>query len=397
MTPMNSAQEVAAGATRAAAPARRPQAEALIDLDAIAHNTRILVEHAGDAAVMAIVKADGYNHGAVPVARAALAAGARELGVATVREALALRAGGLTAPVLCWLHAPGTDFTAAIEADIGIGVSSPRQVLEVADAARSVGRTAVVSLKVDTGMNRNGVSADELDVTVAALVRETRSGAVDVHGMFSHLVSADVPGDPVNDRQKRRFDAAVEVMTRAGVAPRQRHIANSAAVLTRPDMAYDAVRPGIAMYGLSPAPDLGDFGLRPAMTLRATVILLKQVAAGEGVSYGHEWIAPRDTTVALLPVGYADGITRALKNRYEVSINGRRHPAVGRVCMDQVIVDLGPGRPDVVEGDTAYFFGPGDNGELTAQDWAETLGTINYEVITGIRGRVERTVVGGVG
>ncbi|MGB6182543.1 MAG: alanine racemase, partial [Rhodococcus sp. (in: high G+C Gram-positive bacteria)] len=167
--------------------------------------------------------------------------------------------------------------------------------------------------------------------------------------------------------------------------------ANSAAALTRPDMAYDLVRPGIALYGLSPAPDVGDFGLRPAMTLRATVVLLKRVAAGEGVSYGHEWIAPTDTTVALLPVGYADGITRHLKNRYEVSINGRSYPAVGRVCMDQVVVDVGPGRPDVDEGDTAYFFGPGDHGEPSAQDWADTLGTINYEVVTGIKGRVERT------
>ncbi|MGB3771331.1 MAG: alanine racemase [Rhodococcus sp. (in: high G+C Gram-positive bacteria)] len=369
----------------------RPQAEALVDLGAIAHNTRILVEHAGDAGVMAVVKADGYNHGALPVARAALEAGATELGVATVTEALALRAGGVSAPVLCWLHAPGTDFARAIDAGIGIGVSSPRQVVEVADAARSAGKPALVSLKVDTGMNRNGVGADELDACLDALVAARRAGDLTVHGLFSHLVSADVPADPVNDMQKRRFDAAAESMSRAGIAPRVRHLANSAAALTRPDMAYDLVRPGIALYGLSPAPDVGDFGLRPAMTVRATVVLLKRVAAGEGVSYGHEWIAPTDTTVALLPVGYADGITRHLKNRYEVSINGRRYPAVGRVCMDQVVVDVGPGRPDVDEGDTGYFFGPGDHGEPSAQDWADTLGTINYEVVTGIKGRVERT------
>ncbi|WP_442973074.1 alanine racemase [Rhodococcus sp. NBC_00297] len=395
MTPVNSAQEVPTSPV-APAPTSRPQAEALIDLDAVAHNIRILIEHAGDAAVMAVVKADGYNHGGVEVARAALAAGARELGVATAAEALGLRTAGLTAPVLCWLHAPGTDFTGLIDSDVEIGVSSPRQIAEVGDAARRVGRPAVVSLKVDTGMNRNGVGADEFDAAVDALVAEQRGGALRVRGLFSHLVDADVPGDPINDRQKERFDAAADAMARAGVAPEVRHIANSAGALTRPDLAYDMVRPGIALYGLSPAPHLGWFGLRPVMTLRATVILLKRVAAGDGVSYGHEWIAPVDTTVALLPVGYADGITRALKNRYEVSIHGVRYPAVGRVCMDQIVVDLGPGRPDVAEGDTAYLFGPGDHGEPTAQDWAETLDTINYEVVTGIRGRVRRTFAGGV-
>lgn len=374
------------------APTAAPQAEAVIDLDAIAHNTRILLDRAGGSEVMAIVKGDGYNHGAVDVARTALDAGATEVGVATIREALALRDGGITAPLLCWLHAPGADFAEAIEHDIEIGVSSPRQILEVADVARRVGTRAVVSLKVDTGMNRNGVGPDELSGAIEVLADEHRRGALVVHGLFSHLVSADVPGDPVNDLQKARFDAASSAMVAAGIAPAVRHIANSAATLTRPDLAYEMVRPGIALYGLSPAPDLGTFGLRPAMTLRATVILLKHVRAGDGVSYGHEWTAPQDTTVALLPVGYADGIVRALANRYEVAVHGVRYPAVGRVCMDQVMVDLGPGTPEVAEGDTAYLFGPGDHGEPTAQDWAETLQTINYEVVTGIKGRVERTV-----
>lgn len=370
----------------------RPQAEAVIDLDAVAHNVRVLTARAGSADVMAVVKADGYAHGAVPVARAALASGAAELGVATVREALALRAAGIAAPVLCWLHAPGADFGAAIEHDVEIAVSTPRQIADVAAAARELGRRATVSLKVDTGMNRGGLAPDVFDAALDLLAAER--GSLDVRGVFSHLVAADEPGDPVTDLQKRRFDAAIDAMVRAGVPPRVRHLANSAATLLRPDLAYDMVRPGIAVYGLSPAPEVGAFDLRPVMTLRATVVLLKHVPAGGGVGYGHRWIAPRDTVVALLPIGYADGVVRSLSNRYEVAIRGRRHPAVGRVSMDQIVIDVGPGT-DVEVGDAAYLFGPGDHGESTAQDWAETLDTIGYEVVTGVRGRVERTYRGG--
>ncbi|MFW0872111.1 alanine racemase [Rhodococcoides corynebacterioides] len=380
-------------ATPTAGTTARPQAEAVIDLDAVAHNVRVLTARAGSADVMAVVKADGYNHGAVPVARAALGAGAAELGVATVQEALALRAAGVDAPVLCWLHAPGADFRAAIEADVEIGVSTPRQIAEVVDAARTAGRRATVSVKLDTGMNRGGLAPDMVDEALDLLSRER--GALDVRGAFSHLVAADDPEDPVTDLQKRRFDALVDAMTRAGVAPRTRHLANSAATLLRPDLAYDLVRPGIAVYGLSPAPDLGSFDLRPVMTVRATVVLLKNVPAGGGVGYGHQWIAPRDTVVALIPLGYADGVVRGLTGRYEVAVRGRRHRAVGRVSMDQVVIDVGPDG-DVEVGDDAYFFGPGDHGESSAQDWAEVLDTINYEVVTGVRGRVERTYRGGV-
>ncbi|TJZ81655.1 alanine racemase [Rhodococcus oryzae] len=371
-----------------------PQAEALIDLDAIAHNVRLLCEHAGDAEVMAVVKADAYNHGAAEVARTALASGAAELGVTTVEEALELRAAGIDAPILSWLHTPDTDFTAAIAAGIELSVSSPRHLESVVAAARVLGSTATVSLKVDTGLGRNGVSPFELGDTLHDLARAEAEGAVRLRGMFSHLAHADQPHHPVIDTQAARLEHAVAEARRVGLRPELVHLANSAAVLTRPDLRFDMVRPGIAIYGLSPVPELGGFGLRPAMTLRARVALVKKIAAGEGVSYGHTWIAPRDTMVALLPVGYADGIPRALGGRFEVQIGGRRHPQIGRVCMDQVVVDLGPDPAGIAEGDVAVLFGSGDDGEPVAQDWADALDTIHYEVVTGVRGRIVRGFTG---
>jgi len=372
-----------------------PRAEALIDLGAIAHNVGVLRAHAGGAEVMAVVKADGYGHGASQTARAALAAGARELGVATLEEALALRAAGITAPILSWLHLPDEDFGPAIAADVELGVSSPRHLAGVASAARAVGRPAVVSVKIDTGLNRNGVAATEWPALLDALARVQAEGVVEVRGLFSHLACADEPTNPVNDLQAQRLTDALAQARAVGVRPTVVHLANSAAALTRPDLGFDMVRPGIAVYGLTPVPEAGDFGLRPAMTLRARVALIKRVAAGEGASYSHLWTAPRDTTVALLPIGYADGVPRVLTNRLDVWLGGQRRPVVGRICMDQVVVDCGPDGGGVAEGDTAVFFGTGDLGEPLAQDWANALGTIHYEVVTGVHGRVQRSYAGG--
>ncbi len=372
-----------------------PRAEALIDLDAIAHNIGVLREHAGSAAVMAVVKADGYGHGASQTARAALSAGAHELGVATLEEALALRAAGIAAPVLSWLHLPDEDFGPAIAADVELGVSSPRHLAGVASAARAAGRPAVVSVKIDTGLNRNGVAATEWPELLDMLARAQAEGVVEVRGLFSHLACADEPTNPMNDLQAQRLTDALAQARAVGVRPAVVHLANSAAALTRPDLGFDMVRPGIAVYGLTPVPEAGDFGLRPAMTLRARVALIKRVAAGEGASYSHLWTAPRDTTVALLPIGYADGVPRVLTNRLDVWLGGQRRPVVGRICMDQVVVDCGPDGGGVAEGDTAVFFGTGDLGEPLAQDWANALGTIHYEVVTGVHGRVQRSYAGG--
>jgi alanine racemase len=365
--------------------------ETVVDLDAIAHNVRVLREHAGDAAVMVVVKADAYNHGAVQVGRAALAAGAAELGVTTISEALELRAAGITAPILSWLNTSDADYTAAIAADIEIGVSSTAHLRAVERAARASGTTATVTLKLDTGLNRNGVSSAEYPHVLALLQELVAERVVQLRAMFSHLAHADQPQHPVIDVQRDRFVEAIAVAKDYGLQPEVVHLANSAATLTRPDLAFDMVRPGIAVYGLSPIPEISDFGLRPAMTFRARVALVKRVAQGEGVSYGHEWIAPHDTTVALIPAGYADGVFRSLGGRLEVLINGRRRPGAGRICMDQFVVDLGPGPLDVAEGDEAILFGPGTSGEPTAQDWADLLGTIHYEVVTSPRGRIRRT------
>jgi alanine racemase len=366
-------------------------AEAVVDLGAIEHNVRVLREHAGPAQLMAVVKADGYGHGATRVARAALAAGAAELGVATVDEALALRTDGITAPVLAWLHPPALDFGPALLADVEIAVSSVRQLDELLDAVRRTGRTATVSVKVDTGLNRNGVAPAQYPSMLTALRQAVAEDAIRLRGLMSHMVYADQPDNPINDVQAQRFSEMLAQARDQGVRYEVAHLSNSSATMFRPDLAFDMVRPGIAVYGLSPVPELGDVGLIPAMTVKCAVALVKSIHAGEGVSYGHTWIAERDTTVALMPIGYADGVFRSLGGRLDVLINGRRRPGVGRICMDQFLVDLGPGPIDVVEGDEAILFGPGSSGEPTAQDWADLLGTIHYEVVTSPRGRITRT------
>ena len=368
--------------------------EAVVDLGAIAHNVRILLEHAGSAQVMAVVKADGYGHGATAVARTALAAGVDELGDATISEALALRTDGITAPVLAWLHAPGTVFDTAVNADVGIGITSLRQIDDLLGAVARTGRTAEVTIKVDTGLNRNGVAMGEYPAVLTALARAVADDTIRVRGIMSHLASGDEPDHPLNDLQAQRFTAMLAEARSRGVDFEVAHLSNSPSTMTRPDLGFDMVRPGIAVYGLSPIPERGDLGLRPAMTLKCAVAMVKSVRAGEGVSYGHAWTAAVDTAVALLPIGYADGVYRTLSGRLAVLINGRSYNSVGRICMDQFMVDLGPGDTDVAEGDEAILFGPGTSGEPTAQNWADLLGTIHYEVVTSPRGRVLRTFTG---
>ncbi|SDR19299.1 alanine racemase [Tsukamurella pulmonis] len=363
---------------------------AQIDLGAVAHNTRIVAEHAPSAATMAVLKADAYGHGALPVAGAVLAGGATEIGVTTVDEAVALREGGVTVPLLSWLSTSG--YERAIDADVRLGVSSPRQLADVVAAARDVGRPAVVHVKVDTGLSRNGVSAAEWVEVRDALVAAERAGHVHLQGVFTHLAHGDEPEHPFLDVQRDALAATVADARAHGLAPTLVHAANSAAALTRPDLHFDLVRPGIALYGGIPVPGR-DFGLRQVMTFAAPVILIKRIRAGDGVSYGHSWIAPRDTVVGLIPAGYADGVWRPLSGRFEVAIGGRRFPQVGRVCMDQSVIDLGPDGGGVAEGDTAVLFGDAPAADR-ASDWAQMLDTIDYEVLTGVRGRSVRTYTG---
>jgi alanine racemase len=377
-------------------PSARTRAEAVVDLDAVRHNIGVLRAAAPTAAVMAVVKADGYGHGAVPVARAVLEAGAGWLGVCTLEEALDLRRAGITAPVLSWLHLPAEDFTEAVAAGVDLSVASRGHLAAVLAGARRAGRPVRLHLKADTGLSRNGAQpagwSDLLDDAAKAVA----DGSAEVVAVWSHLAHADAPHHPTLDRQAARLTAAWQAARERGLDP-IRHLANSAATLTRPDLHFELVRPGIAVYGLDPLDrQPAQSPLRPAMTLRARVALVKRVPAGEGVSYGHEWTTPRETTLALLPIGYADGVPRRLgrEGRMRVLLAGAVRPVVGRVCMDQVVVDCGD---DVVrEGEHAVLFGPGDHGEPTAQDWADELGTIHYEVVTGVHGRrVTRTVTGG--
>lgn len=336
---------------------------------------------------MAVVKADGYGHGALPVARAALEAGASWLGSCSLAEALDLRAGGIKARIMSWLDVPETDLTPGVEAGIDLSASSVRELSGIVAAAEKVGTPARVHLKIDTGLSRNGCQPRDWPDLVEAAAKAQSDGHVEVVAVWSHLACADEPDHPATDRQAERFVTAHAIAVNAGLEP-MRHIANSAATLNRPDLHFDLVRVGIAMYGLNPLPYKEN--LRPAMTFRSSVALAKRITAGESVSYGHTWTTPRDTNLALVPVGYADGVSRALSNRMDVLLAGRRRPIVGRVCMDQIVVDCGD---DLVnEGDEVVLFGDGRQGEPTATEWANTLGTIDYEVVTGMyRPRVVRS------
>ena len=384
------------GAGRATLRAGRSPARATVDLDAIRRNVEVLRQHAGSAAVMAVVKADGYGHGLVPSARAAVSGGASWLGVAQLNEAMALRDNGIHVPVLSWLHVPGTDFVAAISADIDLSVSALWSLAEVAEAARTLGRTARIHLKVDSGLGRNGAFGEDWPVLLHAARSLEAEGVVRIVGVWSHFVYADEPSHPTVRSQQERFRQAVGEAERAGCDLEVRHIANSAATLTNPDASFDLVRPGLAVYGLSPVPSLGNprsFGLTPAMTLSADLAVTKRIPAGQGLSYGHVYVTSQDTTVGLVPMGYADGIPRNATNVGPVSIGGTRHTVSGRVCMDQFTVDLGPGS-GAQAGDPVTLFGSGESGEPTAQDWAQATGTISYEIITRIGARVPRVYVG---
>ncbi|MEO5663729.1 MAG: alanine racemase [Nocardioides sp.] len=362
------------------------RAEIVVDLEAVRHNVRLLRELVGpDVAMMTVVKADAYGHGMLEVARAARQAGADWLGVATLDEALDLRAAGDTGRVLCWLAVPGEQYADAIAADIDLTAYSRAELDEIV----ATGPRARVQLKVDTGLSRGGAArADWRDVFGHAAELE-QAGRLDITGIWSHFAASDEPEHPANDAQEAAFREAVELAEALGMRPELRHLANSAAAILRPSSRFNLVRCGIASYGLDPAPGLTpDLGLVPAMTVRASLAMSKPVATGDGVSYGHTWIADRDTTVGLVPAGYGEGVPRAAGNTASVWVDGRRRSIRGRVCMDQFMIDLGGDLPP--PGTEVVLFGSGSRGEPTAQDWAEALDTINYEIVTRVGGRFVR-------
>ncbi|MGK5546400.1 alanine racemase [Streptomyces sp. URMC 127] len=371
------------------------RARALVDLAALRANVRTLKARAPRSQLMAVVKANAYGHGAVQCARAAREAGAEWLGTATPDEALALRAAGDTGRLMCWLWTPGGPWREAVEADVDVAVSGVWALAELTEAVRAAGRPARVQLKIDTGLGRNGCQPDDWPELIAVAREAEEAGLVKVTGIWSHFACADEPGHPSIRAQLEVFRDAVAYAERQGVEPEVRHIANSPATLTIPEAHFDLVRTGIAMYGVSPSPEVGtpqDFGLKPVMTLSASLASVKRVPGGHGVSYGHHYVTPGPTTLALVPLGYADGIPRAGSGTGPVLVGGKWRTVAGRVAMDQFVVDLGGDTAEA--GDEAVLFGPGDRGEPTAEDWARATGTIAYEVVTRISNRVPRVYVG---
>ncbi|MDQ0763275.1 alanine racemase [Streptomyces canus] len=379
----------------ATAPTAPLRARAEIDLAALRANVRALRARASGAAVMAVVKSDAYGHGAVPCARAAVEAGARWLGTATPEEALALRKAGLPGRIMCWLWTPGGPWREAIEADLDVSVSGLWALRELVAAAREAGLPARVQLKADTGLGRGGCQpGEDWAELVAEALRAQSEGLLRVTGLWSHFACADEPGHPSIAAQLTRFREMLAYAEGQGVRPEVRHIANSPAALTLPESHFDLVRAGIAVYGISPSPELGapaDFGLRPVMTLSASIALVKRVPGGHGVSYGHHYVTPGATTLGLVPVGYADGIPRHASGAGPVLVDGKWRTVAGRIAMDQFVVDLGGDEP--AAGAQAVLFGPGDRGEPTAEDWAQAAGTIAYEIVTRIGTRVPRVYV----
>ncbi len=344
------------------------------------------------AQVMAVVKADGYGHGMIPAARAGLAGGAQWLGVVHVPEALALRQAGLDARVLCLTGVPGSAHEEAIHADIDLTADAVPLLAEIAAAAGRAGRPARVQLKVETGMARGGATMADWAGLVAAALAAEADGRVRITGIWSHLACADIPGHPSISGQAAAFRDAVALAEAAGARPEVRHLANTAAVLTLPDTWFDLVRPGGGMYGLATLPGGAPDWLRPAMTVRTRLVLAKQVPDGTPVSYGHRYTTRGTSTLGLIPVGYAEGIPRRASGVVELQARGRRWRIAGTVCMDLSVVDFAA--EPAQAGDEVVLFGPGDDGEPTAQEWADALGTVSYEIVTNFSARLTRNYSG---
>ncbi|WP_447587717.1 alanine racemase [Microbacterium lacticum] len=362
--------------------------ETLIDTAAITENVRHL-RRLTDSEVIAVVKADGYGHGAVRSAIAALAGGATRLGVADVSEAIALRRAGIDAPILAWLHAPGASFVEAAGLGIELGISSFDQLVAAASAA-TADRAVGVHLKVETGLGRNGIAPADAPVVFAEAARLERIDKLRVVGIFSHLSNTSADDDRA---ALSRFQEALALAARLGLTPPLTHIAASHAAIDLPEARLGCVRIGIAMYGLSPFADRSsaDLGLRPAMTLRAAVAAVRRVPAGQGVSYGYTHRTDADTTLALVPLGYADGVPRAASGSGAVRIGGETFPVAGRIAMDQFVVDVGD--HPIAVGDEALLFGDPTLGAPSVEAWADAANTINYEIVTRIGPRAVRREV----
>jgi alanine racemase len=369
-------------------PGEMHHAQALIDLTAITRNVAVLRQRMNGSQVMAVVKADGYGHGITQAGHAAVAGGADWLGVVHVAEALRLRRAGITVPVLCLMALAEDAHGDAITTGIDLTAGTVPLVRQIAGAATRAGRPARLQLKADTGLSRGGAAKAEWPAVVDAALAAQGAGQLRVTGLWSHFACSDDPGHPSVAAQLTRFGEAADYAAKAGLTPEVRHIANTAGALTVPPSRLDLVRLGGAIYGLSTLPGGAPGWLRPAMTLTARLAQVKRVPPGTGVSYGHRYVTTAETTLGLVPLGYADGVPRGAAGRALVQARGRRWPIAGTVCMDQFVVDFGD--EPVSPGEEVVLFGPGDDGEATAQEWGEALGTISYEIVTGIGARVPR-------
>ena len=360
--------------------------EARIFPDAISHNVSVLHQAAGSGQAMVVVKADGYGHGMVTAAKAGLDGGASWCGTADISEALTLRDAGITAPILAWLVGPGSRVDAAIAADVDLGVSSLEQLRQVVSAA-TVGNPAIIQLKIDSGMGRGGVTESEWERLFAEASAAVSSGHVLVRGIFTHFAQTSADSDR---SQAAAFETAIDAARGVGLEPEVIHSSSSTPSIRTPEFAHSLVRLGISSYGVSMVDEHRQLGLRPAMRLSGQVIQVKKLPAGHGVGYDHTYTTGNDTTMAVVPLGYADGIPRLASSKGPVSIGGKSFTIAGRVSMDQVSIDVGDAH--VSRGDWAVFFGDPENGEPSVSEWADLASTIPYEILTGVGPRVRRVV-----
>jgi alanine racemase len=355
-----------------------------VNLKAIANNIS-LVRSKTSAQILAVVKADAYGHGLVPVAKCAVESGASWLGVALLEEAIALRESGIKAPLIAWLTPPSSDFKFAIQSNIDLSIPSLKHLELVVAAGKAVGQRPRVHIEIDTGMSRGGLLGEWEEFLIAI-----KGAEVDVVGFWSHFARADEPEEIANKNQITDFEKKLAQLQEIGIEPEYVHFANSAATLTNPGSHKDIVRLGISMYGLSPDINtLGsskDLDLEPAMTVKAELQLVKRVPAGSPVGYGATEKTSRDTKLAIVAMGYSDGIPRGTTNKVGVFVAGAKAPIIGRVSMDQFVVDLGPDS-SAQTGDIAEVFGALG---YSVDDWASAAGTINYEIVTRIASRVPR-------
>ncbi len=364
-----------------------------VDLTAIAHNIGILRGATRSGAMfMAVVKANAYGHGVIPVAHEAIAAGADRLGVATIEEAVQLAQAGITAPIHVLSEIPNDPADMCAALDHGFILTICRAETARAVDAAAAGRRAKVHVKVDTGMNRLGIPYNP-ETVVAFVQTLLNCKNIDVEGIFTHFATADDPASDFAQIQLTRFTAALDELARRGICPPIKHAANSAAIIDLPESHLDMVRAGIAIYGLSPSPALaGRVDLRPALSLKSRISFVKDVSAGEGISYGHSFKTSRPSQIATLPLGYADGYSRILSNKTQVLVGGLKAPNVGTICMDQFMVDV-TDIPNVAAGTEIVLIGSQNGETISADDIAARLGTINYEVVCMLSARVPRIYI----